>query len=311
MIDIVRVSTAIEDGTRLDQFLHQNNPDMSRSKLQKLIQHGLVSVNGNVPKVSARVNAGDKIRISIPADEPAELYPEEIPLNIVYEDTHVLVVDKPAGLTVHPAPGHPTHTLVNAVLTHCPDIRKVGSNLRPGIVHRLDKDTSGLMVVAKTNMSYRYLSYQMKARHVKKGYISMVRGRLHPPNGTIDQPIARHPRNRKKMAVVDGGRHAKTHYQVLDTIGGYTLVHVKTETGRTHQIRVHFSSIGHPLLGDSTYGQRSPILARHFLHANYLGFYLPPTNDWREYTADLPEDLRNVLLSMGQISAPLPNLTST
>lgn len=286
---------ADRDGGRLDRYLQQGNPDLTRSQLQRFIQQGLVSVNGRVRRASYSVCRGDAIRLCIPPPQPTEVLPEQIPLAVVYQDQQVLVVDKPAGLTVHPAPGHPSHTLVNAVLALCPDLRSVGDQQRPGIVHRLDKDTSGLMVVAKTHQAHASLSRQMKERQIKKGYLALVHGRLVEGEGVIDAPIARHPRYRKKMAVVAGGRVAVTHYCMVRNVGRYTLVDVRPETGRTHQVRVHFASIGHPLVGDTTYGRRSPLLGRHFLHARYLGFYLPPDHQWREFTSPLPPDLQATL----------------
>jgi 23S rRNA pseudouridine1911/1915/1917 synthase len=213
----------------------------------------------------------------------------------VYQDDELLVLDKPAGLTVHPAPGHPSGTLVNALLAICPDLRGIGDRVRPGIVHRLDKDTSGLMVVAKSHRAHLSLSRQIKERKVKKGYLALVSGELKPREGVIDAPIARNPRDRKRMAVVAGGREARTRYKVLRSNGEYSLVEAFPETGRTHQVRVHFASLGHPLVGDHVYGKRSAFLGRQFLHAHLLGFSHPDTGEWREFTSPLPPDLQLAL----------------
>ena len=305
MSEETRLLVVDRDNGRLDRYLQQSNPDMTRSQLQRFIRQGLVSVNGRVQRASYEVRSGDAIRLLIPPPPPTDVLPEAIPLAVVYQDQQVLVVDKPAGLTVHPAPGHPSHTLVNAVLALCPDLQGVGDLQRPGIVHRLDKDTSGLMVVAKTHPAHASLSRQMKERQVKKGYLALVHGHLRDTEGVIDAPIARHPRHRKKMAVVAGGRSAITRYRVMHTVEDCTLVDVRPETGRTHQVRVHFASIGHPLVGDATYGRRSPLLGRHFLHAHYLGFYLPTAHQWREFTSDLPADLRAALEALQRLTATL------
>jgi 23S rRNA pseudouridine1911/1915/1917 synthase len=217
-----------------------------------------------------------------------------MPLSIVYDDDHMLVVDKPAGLTVHPAPGHPSRTLVNALLAIYPNLPGIGGQRRPGIVHRLDKDSSGLMMVAKTEDAHRHLSTQLKNRQVRKGYLALATGRLTPRERVIDAPIARDPRHRKRMAVIPGGREASTPYKVRRYLKGFTLVEVRPKTGRTHQIRVHLASLGHPLLGDALYGGRNPLLSRHFLHAYLLGFQHPDTNQWMEITAPLPEELEKL-----------------
>jgi len=223
------------------------------------------------------------------------LLSESIPLNIPYEDDDLLVVEKPAGLTVHPAPGHTSHTLVNALLSHLPHLADIGDSLRPGIVHRLDKDTSGLMLVAKNSKAQEHLIGQFKSRSVTKAYIALVRGRLTPETGVIEANIGRDPRNRKKMAVVEGGREASTEYQVIKYIGDYTLLEVRLRTGRTHQIRVHLAAIGFPVVGDKVYGVRSPFLSRQFLHACRLGFSLPSSGEYIEFKSELPADLEQAL----------------
>lgn len=286
-------------GIRLDKYISEQC-SISRSYAQRLIDDGYVTVDGRAAKAGQRLAPGSKVWATIPPPTPLSLAPEEIPLQIIYQDSNLLVVDKPAGLTVHPAPGHPSHTLVNAVLALCPDLAGIGGSLRPGIVHRLDKDTSGLMVVAKNNEAQMSLSGQIKSRTVKKCYLALVRGHLSPKQGAIDAPIGRHPRYRKRMAVVSGGREAKTRYQVIEYLDDYTFVQVQPETGRTHQIRVHLSAIGHPVFGDPVYGKRSPLLGRQFLHAHYLGFRLPQSGEFVEFRSELPAELKKVLEHIGQ-----------
>ena len=282
-------------GIRLDKYIAEEYPEFSRSYVQRLISEGLITVNDRPAKGSLKLNVGDRITVLVPPPAPSSLLPEEIPLNIVYEDSDLLVVDKPAGLTVHPAPGHPNHTLVNAILAHCPDLQGIGGSMRPGIVHRLDKDTSGLMVVAKNDTAQQNLSSQMKARSVVKRYSVLVQRHLSPATGTIEAPIGRNPRNRKKMAVVSGGREARTQYRVIKYLDNYTLVEVTLETGRTHQIRVHLAAIGFPVVGDEVYGRRSPVLRRQFVHACHLGFRLPSTGEYVEFNSELPPDLKEAL----------------
>lgn len=280
-------------GIRLDRYLAQECPELSRSHLQKLISEGYVTVNDRVVKRSFKLDSGDKVSAIIPPST-STLGAEEMPLNIVYEDSDLLVVDKPAGLIVHPTPSRPAHTLVNAILAHCPGLADMGS-VRPGIVHRLDKNTSGLMVVAKNEAAQQNLSAQIKARSVAKRYMALVAGHLSPERGVIEAPIGRHLRNRKRMAIVSGGREARTQYRVIRYVDNYTLLEVTPETGRTHQIRVHFAAIGHPVAGDEVYGVRSPFLGRQFLHAQHLGFRLPSTGEYVEFSSRLPPDLEQAL----------------
>jgi len=286
--------TAATAGERLDKYVAEQCR-ISRSYAQKLIDEGQVAVNGRAAKVSHKLNAGDRIAVSIPPPLPISLAPEDIPLKVVYEDKDVVVVDKPAGLLVHPAAGQHTGTLVNAILARCPDLGEINGSIRPGIVHRLDKDTSGLMMVAKNEAAQRSLSRQIKQRSIKKGYLALVLGHLTPEQGAIDAPIGRHPKDRKRMAVVSGGREARTEYKVIKYFDDYTLVEAMPETGRTHQIRVHFAAIGHPIFGDHVYGKRSPLLGRQFLHAHRLGFKLPSSGKFVEFRAGLPPDLEEVL----------------
>ena len=280
---------------RLDKYLATHLEGLTRSYLQKLIQAGLVRVNGVSGAPDQRLSIGETIEVTIPVPSDSDLEPESIPLKIVYEDADVLVIDKPAGLTVHPAPGHARHTLVNAILSHCPELPGIGGTKRPGIVHRLDKDTSGLMVVAKTERAQQSLSQQIKQRTAVRQYMALVHGRLSPETGLIEAPIGRDPAHRQRMAVVDNGRPARTRYQVTNYFPDYTLAEVTLETGRTHQIRVHFAAIGHALVGDRTYGRPSPLVGRQFLHAHRLRFRLPQTGDIVECTSDLPPDLKTAL----------------
>jgi len=216
-------------------------------------------------------------------------------LAIIHEDADILVIDKPAGLTVHPAPGHSGHTLVNAILAHCPDLVTSSETMRPGIVHRLDKDTSGLIVIAKNDFAREYLAAQFKSRTVTKGYLVLVKGRLSPEQGVIEASIGRDPRRRQRMAIVEGGKEATTKYQVRKYLDGYTLLEVAPVTGRTHQIRIHLSAIGFPVVGDPVYGVRSAHLNRQFIHAYHLGFRLPSTKEYRDFVAPLPADLEQAL----------------
>jgi 23S rRNA pseudouridine1911/1915/1917 synthase len=283
-----------DSGIRLDKYVSEQCR-ISRAYAQKLIDAGDITVNGQEVKPSHKPNIGDEVVVILPPPTPFSLAAEDIPLQVIYQDDDILVIDKPAGLTVHPAPGHPSHTLVNAILSLCPDLAGIGGSLRPGIVHRLDKNASGLMVVAKNDVAQVSLSHQIKSRTVVKKYLALVCGRLSPQQGVIEAPIGRHPRERKRMAVVSGGREARTAYQVVKYVKDHTLVQVQTETGRTHQIRVHFSAIGYPLFGDSVYGKRTPLLGRHFLHAHYLGFSLPRSGEFMEFHSGLPAELKEVL----------------
>ena len=286
---------ADKPGARLDKFVSEKCPEISRTQAQKLIAEGYITVNGCAARPSLKLDAGDKIDILIPPTPPSPLSPETIPLNILYEDDDLLVVDKPAGLTVHPAPGHPGHTLVNAILSHFPHLADISDSLRPGIVHRLDKDTSGAMLVAKNRAAQLNLINQFKSRAIVKAYLVLVKGRLTPERGIIEAAIGRHPGNRKRMAVVTGGREARTQYRVIKYIDDYTLLEVTPETGRTHQIRVHLAAIGYPVVGDTVYGVKSPHLSRQFLHASRLGFKLPSTGEYVEFTSELPPDLAQAL----------------
>jgi 23S rRNA pseudouridine1911/1915/1917 synthase len=283
-----------ESGARLDKYVSLKCQELSRTRAQKLIEDGNITVNGQTAKPSFKLQMGDMVDITIPPPLPSLLSPEAIPLKIIYEDKDLLVVDKPAGLTVHPAPGHYSHTLVNALLAHIPDLAS-GEPTRPGIVHRLDKDTSGLIIVAKNETAHMKLADQFKNRTVTKVYRALVQGRLTPEEGIIEANIGRDPRDRKRMAVVTLGRQARTEYKVLQYLANYTFMEVKPRTGRTHQIRVHLASIGFPVVGDATYGAKSAYLSRQFLHAYKLGFKLPSNNEYRQFESPLPPDLVQAL----------------
>jgi 23S rRNA pseudouridine1911/1915/1917 synthase len=297
------VAAQDEAGERLDRAVAAHFEDISRSYAATLIESGAVSVNsGPANKAAQKLKAGDHIAIAMPAPQPSSLQAESIPLAVVYEDADLLVIDKPAGMVVHPAPGHSGGTLVNALLAHVPQLElDMGDEARPGIVHRLDKDTSGLIVVAKNRAAHEALSRQMSARTMLKEYLALVLGKPRHPSGVIDAPIARDLRDRQRMAVVAGGREARTRYTVEREYGRYTLLRARLETGRTHQIRVHMASIGHPLLGDPVYGKSTLKdaaalgLHRQFLHACKLGFKLPSNGEWREFESAPPGELRAVL----------------
>jgi len=289
---------AEEDGERLDRLIAARVAEISRSYAQSLVKAGDVYVNGEPARPARRIHEGDTIEILLPpVPEPDDLTPEYIPVPVIYEDDDVIIFDKPAGLVTHPAPGHEHGTLVNVVKALRPDVPLLMGGKRPGIVHRLDKDTSGLIVVAKNEEARRYLVQQWQQRDVVKRYIALVHGVIRENEGTIDAPISRDPRNRKRMAVVPNGRPAVTHFRVLERFRDATLLNVQIETGRTHQIRVHMLFIGHPIVGDQTYGKRPfriPV-ARQFLHASYLKFSLPESGRPIEVETALPADLREVL----------------
>jgi len=295
----VKILQVAESAIRLDKYLAKEYPGLSRSRLQKLIEQGYIQVNGCGAKASQKLNVGDEIHVSLPPPEQVSLVAESIPLDVIYEDDDLLVIDKPAGLVVHPSPGHTAHTLVNALLARCPDLANFSDAMRPGIVHRLDRDTSGLMIIAKNSAAQQYLINQFKARSVSKGYLVLVKGKLTPSQGIIDAPVGRDPSNRKRMAVVSGGRQASTKYKVKEYLGEYTLLEITTETGRTHQIRVHLSAIGYPVVGDPVYGVRSAYVKRQFVHAYRLGFRLPASGEYREFTCELPSDLKQAIRLIG------------
>lgn len=282
--------TAQASGQRLDKYLAEEMTDLSRSRIKELVQAGEVLVNGKKNKVSYKVQKGDLIQVTVLPLEPLALEAENIPLDIVYEDEDVIVVNKPQGMVVHPAAGHPSHTLVNALLYHTRDLADSPEGFRPGIVHRIDKDTSGLLMVAKNAAARESLEKQLAAKSNKRQYLAIVHGNFAEEEGTIDAPIGRNPKDRKQMAVVEKGKSAVTHFKVLEQYQGYSLVECQLETGRTHQIRVHMAYIGHPLAGDPLYGPRKTLPGHgQFLHAKTLGFEQPSTGEWLEFSVQPPE----------------------
>ena len=281
-------------GWRLDRYLALALPQFSRSRLQALIRAGDVHLQGETARTRETVHAGDIVRLTEPPLQEIEAQAEEIPLQILFEDDDLLVLDKPAGLVVHPGAGNQTHTLVNALLHHCANLSGIGGKQRPGIVHRLDKETSGCLVVAKNDAAHQHLSRQFAAREVKKIYLALIAGTLKRSRGTIDAAIGRHPVQRKKMAVhPTKGRIARTDYRVLQAGGGVSLVECAIHSGRTHQIRVHLHHIGHPVIGDSLYGKKVAA-PRQMLHAWKLGFTHPCTNERLFFEAPVPEDFRRL-----------------
>ena len=287
---------------RLDRYLCQSLPDMSRSQVQRLIRDGRVLLDSMAAKASSPVAPGMTVVVSLDddAEDPKAPSAEAMDLDIVFEDDSVVVVNKPAGLVVHPAAGHPTGTLVNAILAHCPGLN-VGESGRPGIVHRVDRDTSGLLVVAKTEVALESLRRQFKNREVDKIYLALTQGHPPVPVGVVDVPLARDPGNRKRMGVVTGGRPSRTGFRVVEELGDYSLLEVSLETGRTHQIRVHLAWLGVPVVGDTVYGRRKPSLGlqRQFLHAWRLSFAHPVDGHVVSLEAPLPSDLLQVLDSLG------------
>lgn len=289
--------TKDQAGSRLDRYLSIQVPRFSRSRLQNLIRENFVTLNDKKPRPRDLVRSGDVVRVHEPPIRKIAAAPEKISLDVLFEDVDLVVVNKPAGLVVHPGAGHQEHTLVNALLHHCKNLSGIGGKERPGIVHRLDKETSGCLVVAKNDAAHQNLSEQFAARTVEKIYLALVAGTPRKPVGIIDAAIARHPVHRKRMAVARiRGRSAKTEYRVLKSGGGISLVECVLHSGRTHQIRVHFQHIGHPVLGDKVYAAKSAKdFSRQMLHAWKLGFHHPRTGDWKRFTASRPADFEAAL----------------
>ncbi len=291
--------TADREGERSDAFLARSLPDLTRSAAQKLLEQGMVTLRGEALRKNDRLSPGEELEVTLPDPEPLDVVPQDIPLDVVYEDADVIVVNKPVGLVVHPAPGHPDGTLVNALLYHCGDsLSGVNGVLRPGIVHRIDRDTSGLIIAAKNDRSHLALAQQLQDHSLARTYEAVAVGGLKEDEGTVDAPIGRHPVDRKKMAIDrKNGKRAVTHYTVLGRYPGYTHVECRLETGRTHQIRVHMASIGHPLLGDVVYGSKKPWpgLAGQCLHARKLRFIHPTTGKPVEVECPLPDWFQTVL----------------
>ena len=302
---------------RLDTYVAANFPAVSRSQLKKLIDTGLITINGNPAKASFKLKGGELIEITLPSPEPTTALPEAIPLQVLYEDEDVIVIDKAAGMVVHPAPGHSGGTLVNALLHHCSDLAGIGGELRPGIVHRIDKDTSGVIVVTKNDQSHQHLAEQFKAHTIQRRYIALVHGSPEGNSGIIDRAIGRHPTQRKKMSgKARNGKRAVTHWKVLKqyNMNRLSLIEFKLETGRTHQIRVHFSEINCPLVADPLYGNRSRLLAikdnqlrklidrlpGQALHARSLGFIHPTSGKYLEFFSEIPETLQDIISYLDQ-----------
>lgn len=287
-------------GERSDKYLAQLLPEMSRSYIQKLFKEGLVQANGRPIKANYRLTGAEELLISVPDAKPLEILPEDIPLDILYEDEDLLIVNKPKGMVVHPAAGHYTGTMVNALLYHCKgSLSGINGVLRPGIVHRIDRDTTGSVIVCKNDMAHRSIADQLKGHSINRRYRAIVHGVLKTEEGTVDAPIGRHPTDRKRMAINEkNGKHAVTHYRVLKRFRDYTYIECRLETGRTHQIRVHMASLGHPLLGDAVYGPaKCPVkgLKGQTLHAMLLGFVHPSTGQYMEFEAPLPAYFRELL----------------
>ena len=300
-----RTLTADRAGERLDAFLARSLPDLTRSAAPRLLEEGAVTLGGKPAKKNTKTALGDIVEVALPDPQPVEVVPQNIPLDIVYEDGDVIVVNKPVGLVVHPAPGHPDGTLVNALLYHCgTSLSGINGELRPGIVHRIDRDTSGLIIAAKNDRAHLALAAQLQDHTLARVYEAVVVGGLREDSGTVDAPIGRHPVDRKKMAVEPrNGRAAVTHWRVLNRYPGYTHVECRLETGRTHQIRVHMASIGHPLLGDTVYGSKKPWpgLAGQCLHARRLRFLHPATGAPVELECPLPDWFQEVLTKLGKL----------
>lgn len=289
---------ANEKGARLDSYIASKEKEISRTNVQRLIESGNILVNNNIQKISYKVQAGDEISIVIPEAKEIELKPQDIKVDIVYEDSHIIVVNKPKGLVVHPAIGNPDGTLVNAIMNICKDsLSGIGGEIRPGIVHRLDKDTTGLLIIAKNDKAHINLSEQIKNREVKKMYVALVRGIVPEDEATINMPIGRSTKDRKKMAVIKNGKEAVTHFKVLNRFKNYTLLEIKIDTGRTHQIRVHMSEIGYPVVGDMVYsnGKNEFGVEGQMLHAKSLDFKHPITEKQMHLEAELPKYFKEVI----------------
>jgi len=288
-----------EAGERIDKVVADSIEDASRTAVQLWIKQGHVTVNGKTVKANYRTELGDEVKVDIPEPETIDVEPEQIPLDVVFEDPDVIVINKPRGMVVHPAPGHMTGTLVHALLYHCKDLSGINGVMRPGIVHRIDKDTSGLLMIAKSDRAHASLSAQLKDHSITRKYMAIVHGRVEHLQGTVDAPIGRDPKDRKMFTVTDrNSKHAVTHFAVVEHIGDFTLLELALETGRTHQIRVHMKFIGHPLVGDPMYGRekdRSRYLDGQALHAGVLGFVHPVSGDELEFEAPIPEDMLQLL----------------
>lgn len=291
-----------EAGERIDKLIVESLDQVSRTAVQQWIRSGFVAIGGKPVKANYKAAAGDEVRVIIPEPEPLDVEPENIPLDVVYEDRDMIVINKPRGMVVHPAPGHYSGTLVNALLYHCRDLSGVGGVMRPGIVHRIDKDTSGLLMAAKSDLAHSSLSAQLKDHSITRQYRAVVHGRIEHLQGTVDAPIGRDPKDRKMFTVTDrNSKRAVTHFSVVEHIGDFTLLELALETGRTHQIRVHMKFIGHPLVGDPMYGRekdRTRYISGQALHAGVLGFVHPASGEYMEFTTPMPDDMEQLLLRL-------------
>ena len=290
-------------GERIDRFVAESREELSRSQVQKLIGDGAVVVNGSPVKSNYKLREGDLVTVCVPKPEELQVEAEDIPLDVLYEDEHLIVINKPQGMVVHPAPGHSSGTLVNALLFHCQgQLSGINGMLRPGIVHRIDRDTSGVLVAAKSDLAHRSLAAQLADHSITRKYWAVAMNNIKEDTLTIDRPLGRNSKDRKKMAIVPGGRRAVTHIRVLERLGRFCLVEAQLETGRTHQIRVHLSSIGHPLLGDVVYGsEKQPFsLQGQVLHAKVLGFLHPATGEYMEFETPLPPYFEALLQKLRQ-----------
>lgn len=300
-MDIIKLRTEF-GGERIDRYLSGNLENRSRSYIQKLLKDGNIRVNDRAVKANYKINEGDELLIRIPDPEVLDILPEDIPLDIIYEDEDILVVNKPKGMVVHPAPGHSGHTLVNAILYHCGDqLSGINGVMRPGIVHRIDMDTTGSLMICKNDRAHQILAEQLKDHTITRRYHAVVHGNIKEDTGTVNAPIGRHPADRKKMSTrAAHGRSAVTHFRVLERFGDYTYIECELETGRTHQIRVHMSSIGHPILGDTVYGpSKCPFrLQGQTLHAKILGICHPTTGEYMEFDAPLPAYFEDLLSNL-------------
>ncbi len=298
MSETIELTVQAEDhGSRIDKYISDNIEQLTRSAVQGLLEKGNILVGGKSVSKNYKLRAGDTVTVEIPEPEPMDAQPEDIPLDIVYEDDDLLVVNKPKGMVVHPAHGHYTGTLVNALLHHCGEsLSGINGVIRPGIVHRIDRFTSGLLIVAKNDESHQHLAQQIKEHSFTREYEAVACGHFKQTEGTVDAPIGRHKTDRKKMCVTyENSRNAVTHYTVLHQYGGYAHVKLRLETGRTHQIRVHLSYIGHPVLGDDVYGKPYKGIEGQCLHARKIGFIHPSTGEYMEFTSDLPDYFQAVL----------------
>jgi len=298
MEEKIFICTDALSGIRLDKAISEFIPEISRSYGAKLIEDGNILINGKKAKVSTKISAGDEIKVILPKPKVLEVKAQDIKLDIVYEDDCLLVINKPIDMVVHPSAGHEDGTLVNALMAHCGDsLSTINGVMRPGIVHRIDRDTTGLLVVAKGDAAHENLSAQLKERTLKRRYFAIVHNNIAEDKGTVNAPLDRSPRDRKKMAVVNGGREAVTHFEVLERFGRYTYIACDLDTGRTHQIRVHMKHIGHPLVGDKTYGVKKEEfnLPGQMLHAGKIGFIHPKSGEYMEFTAPLPEVFEKTL----------------